>query len=131
MIHHQSELSLDTLSLLLSSQVVLTLFRRLDCPILFPLLSPFIHILRNLKSLMWGVNTNATIYQNTMDFTIWFFPLLQLFRADTTSNYCAVSGTHKLNKNANHKISFWRQFFIHHLLKRKPFSYVIHILWSH
>ena len=47
---------------------------------------------------MGVVNTNATIYQNTMDFKIWFFPLFQLFRADKTSNYCTVSGTHKLNK---------------------------------
>ena len=35
-----------------------------------------------------------------------------------------------INKT-NHEISFWCQFFIHHLLKRKPFSYVIHILWPH
>ena len=80
---------------------------------------------------MWVVNKNATIYQNTMDFTIWFFPLLQLFGADTTSNNCTVSVTHKRNKKNNHEISFWCQFFIHHLLKRKPFSYVIHILWPH
>ena len=54
-----------------------------------------------------------------------FFTLIQ--QATTAQLAGPINSINK----TNHKISFWWQFFKHHLLKRKPFSYVIHILWPH